>query len=164
MTLVTPIYKDIVEFFNSTKVEELPENLKGIWSLDKIGNESAMMSFHNAEHDKKNRRLIVRLYEPGNWLFNTDSFKVKYLNKWVKYSYQFDFNEDYTHAVINVRLGNIPIRLDKLGMLWTIDFNDEKAIRTTTIFGNTHKYESTRIKSDTNIVSNWPNLKNFFYC
>ena len=61
-----------------------------------------LMTLENGDFNQKKRRITVKLYEKGNWLFNEETFIVKYLNKLLKYSYQFDFNEDYTHADISL--------------------------------------------------------------
>lgn len=62
----------------------------------------------------------MKLYEKCNWLFNNETFIVKYLNKLLKYSYQFDFNEDYTHADIYIKLGFLPLYFTKFLMDWTL--------------------------------------------
>lgn len=141
---------------------KIPVHLRGIWSLKSLNNMSIMMSFNNAEFDEKNRRLLVKLYEPGNWLFREENFLNKHIMKLVKYTYQFDFDEEYKNAEININLGSLPIRFPKSISHWTLHFEDGKAIRKTSIFGSEHEYESTKIENAEDM--NGIDVESFFYC
>ena len=166
MPFVPAVYESVMEFFNNQKEskvsDSVPEQLRGVWSLDNIGGMSIMMSFNNTEINTETRVATVRLYEKGHWLFRENNFFVKHLCKFLQYTYEFHFNEDYTHADIYLNLGTWKIRLPKRLMDWTLEFKDGKAIRVTKMFGTEHTYESERIESveDLNKLA----LQNFYYC
>ena len=146
MPFIKTTYDNIMNFFKSSatsNVSRLPDHLHGVWSLDKIGNMSIFMSLENAQISDK--RIIVKLYKSGNWLFKEENIFTKYIFKLIKYSYQFDFNDDYTYADIYIKLGSIPFYFPKSIMDWSLTVENDKMIRKTKIFGKEHTYETERV-------------------
>ena len=154
MQSIKNTYQNVIDFFtpinsdHSNNYVSIPEHLQGIWSLENVKNMSMFMSFNNAEHNEKKRRMIVRLYEKGNWLFNEKNVANTYFNKWFKYSYQFDFNEDYTYADIHVRLGSLPLYFPKSVFDWSVKMEGDKMVRKTKMFGSTHNYEAFKLEGE----------------
>jgi hypothetical protein len=148
MPFIKTTYDNIINFFKSpsNKIDRLPDHLKGIWSLEKIGNMSIFMSLENAQISDK--RIIVKLYKKGNWLFKEENIFTKYIFKLIKYSYQFDFNDDYTYADIYIKLGSVPFYFPKSVMDWSLTVDGDKMIRKTKMFGKEHTYETERVSDD----------------
>lgn len=165
MPYIDTTFKDVENFFTpkDNNVNDLPENIRGIWSLSEVGNMSILMSFNNADFDPDKRRLVIKLYEPGNWLFRDKNCTNETLMKLFKYSYQFDFNEAYDRAEININLGSVPVRFPQSVSHWTVDLVDDKMIRSTKIFGSDHKYEAARVTNDEEL-STIHDSEKFFYC
>ena len=148
MSFIKTGYQQIMNYFygqdNSSQNSEIPEHLKGVWSLENIKNMSILMTLENGVFEEDKRRITVKLYEKGNWLFREENFFTKFLCKCLKYSYQFDFNEDYTFADIYIKLGKLPLYFRKSIMDWSVEFRRGKMVRYSSIFGNAHLYESTK--------------------
>jgi hypothetical protein len=162
MPSITATYEDVKKYFVKHTTTDIPEKLKGIWNLDKLGNMSILMSFENAEFDEDRRQMTVKLYEKGNWLFKEENLFTKWLCKALKYSYKFSFNEDYTHAEIDISLGNCKVKLPASMMHWTMDIIDGKMVRTTKIFNSVHHYEATRMEIPTDMYY-LRKYDNFYY-
>jgi hypothetical protein len=153
MPSIIASYKDVTEYFTKNSNNDIPESLEGIWNLSALNNMSILMSFNNAEFNENKRQLIVKLYKTGNWLFKQENLFTNWLCKTLKYSYQFDFNEDYTQAVININLGKVKIRLPKSIMYWTMELSDGKMIRTTKIFNSNHHYDAIKLSNPADMYS-----------
>ena len=167
MNHIDTSFASVYKFFErkNTQTDQIPEHLSGIWELSTLKNMSILTSFNNAEFDKTNRRIIVKLYEPGNWLFGEENLANNFFIKLFKYSYQFDFDEYYEHATIKIKLGRLPIHISDSISKWTVDFDKKegKMIRKTTFFKNVHTYEATRI-TDEDELAKIHNCTSFFYC
>lgn len=170
MNRIDTSFASVTRFFETKNTQhassdKIPDHLKGIWELSDLKNMSILMSFDNAIFNKEKRRITVKLYEPGNWLFGEENLANRFFLKFFKYSYQFDFNETYEHATIKIKLGIIPIHVPKYVSKWTVEFDklNNKMIRRTTFFGNEHLYKASKITSDKEL-SEIHNFDYFFYC
>jgi hypothetical protein len=164
MPSIPATYDAVMNFFKSDKSEELPEHLRGVWTLEQIENQSILMSFNNAEFDKEKRRLTVNLYEKGTWLYKEDHYFTKWFGKLIQYAYQFDFDEEYRHAEITMKLGKLPLIFHKSVMDWTLDFVDGKMIRTTKVFGSPHTYEAFKVTHADDIEKKLADYDDFYFC
>lgn len=170
MPFIQTTYDNIMNYFYGNDNEqtndkpEIPYKLEGIWNLESIGNMSMLMTLNNGDFDLEKRRITVKLYKPGNWLFKEENFFTKFLCKFIKYSYQFDFNEDYSKADIYIKLGKVPIYLSKSIMDWQLRVKSDKMLRYTSIFGNAHFYESKRLDNDDLVKIKNNGYEKLYYC
>ena len=163
MSYIKTTFANIISFFAAKQDNNIPEHLKGVWSLEKIGNMSILMSLENAEKiGSSNKNYLVKLHEKGNWLFREENLYTKYIFNLIKYSYEFQFNKDYTFAQIYIRLGKIPLYFPKWLMNWTLEYKNNKMIRKTKILGFSEKYEATKLESDKELLNK--GLDKLYYC
>ena len=160
MSSIDPNYESVVNFFNSKNDENVPDPIKGIWSLNELDNMSILMSFNNSMIN--GTTITNKLYQPGNWLFRESNFFTKYLSKIIKYSYQFNFNSTFTFAQIYIKLGCIPLYFPKWLTNWTVEVKSDKIIRKTSFLGWSHEYTLTKINND-NELKNIGKFNKFYY-
>ena len=165
MPFIETTYKNIIDYFYKYKPKSnIPNKLKGIWNLQTINNMSILMTLENGQYDSSKNRIIVKLYEPGNWLFKEENFFTKFFCKFIGYSYQFDFDSDYNKADIYIRLGCLPIYLSKCIMDWNLQVKDDRMLRYTSMFGNSHMYDSKRFKKEDIYLFNNMKYEKLHYC
>lgn len=152
MPFIPNTYHRVKKFFEPKKDNNIPEHLLGVWNLEKVKNRSIMMSLNNADFNTDKRQITIKLYEKGNWLFQTDDYFTQWACKLIGYTYVFTFNEDYTHADIDIKLGKIPIWMPRSVMHWTMDYVDGKFVRTTKTAFSVHTYEATKVNDNNDIL------------
>jgi len=165
MPFIETAYKNILDYFYKDRTNSnIPNKLKGIWNLQTINNMSILMTLENGLYYPDKHRIIVKLYEPGNWLFKEENFFTKFFCKFIGYSYQFDFDKDYNKADIHIKLGCLSIYLSKCIMDWTLTVKNDKMVRYTSMFGRAHLYESKKfIKEDIYLLHDMKYDK-LYYC
>lgn len=153
-------YESVVNFFKPKNGIDVPDTVKGIWSLNELNNMSILMSFNNSTIN--NTIITNKLYQPRNWLFRESNFFTKYLSKCIKYSYQFNFNKEFTFAQIYIKLGCIPLYLPKWLSKWTVEVTKDKIIRKTSFLCWSYTYTLTRVNNE-NELRNIGKFDKFYY-
>lgn len=146
MPSINSDYNSVVHFFKPKKDILIPDTISGIWSLEELNNMSILMSFNNSTFD--NHKVTIKLYQHGNWLFKKSNIFTSFLAKCIKYSYQFNFDSDYKHAQIYIKLGSLPLYLPKWLSNWTVDVKDDHIVRKTSILWCKHEYILTKITNN----------------
>ena len=151
MPYIESDYESVKDFFDSSAA--VPSSISGIWSLKDLNNMSILMSFNNATF--LNSTATIKLHKPGNWLFKKNNIFVSTISKFIKYSYQFNFDSDFKNANIYIKLGCIPLYFPKWLTNWTVkvDTENNRIIRETSFLWFKHTYFLTKVENEYDIFN-----------